>query len=148
MKGENAYFTVEAGLVLSIVFYTILFLLFTGFYQYNRCLLIQDTYRLALRGSQMLYADNEEVKARVKSEDAGWYYEKYAACIFKEKKIQVTKGKVIMVQKAEVKSPLFVFGERMNNGIWGMQTSAESVRISPVTVIRGCRKAEELVRGG
>lgn len=144
MKGENAYFTVEASLVLSIVFYTILFLIFTGFYQYNRCLLSQDTYRLALRGSQMLYADNEEVKARVKSEDAGWYYEKYAACHFKEKKIQVTKGKVIMEQTAEVKSPLFVLSKWMNNGMWEMETSAESVRISPVTVIRGCRKIGEI----
>ena len=39
---QNAYFTVEAALIIPLVLGILVFLIFIMFYQYDRCLLEQD----------------------------------------------------------------------------------------------------------
>lgn len=51
MEKKNAYFTVEAALVLPIVIAALLFVIYMMLFQYDRCLLEQDMGAIALWGS-------------------------------------------------------------------------------------------------
>ena len=55
----TAYFTVEAAMVFPIVLSTVLFIIYTMFFQYDRCLLEQDIGVIALRGAAMQINDKE-----------------------------------------------------------------------------------------
>lgn len=62
MKKEvGAYMTVEATLIVPFVMYISIFLLYLGFFQYDRCLIRQDAYRAALYGSSIYRGDNGKV---------------------------------------------------------------------------------------
>lgn len=51
MEKKNAYFTVEAALVLPIVIAALLFVIYMMLFQYDRCLLEQDMGAIALWGA-------------------------------------------------------------------------------------------------
>lgn len=56
--------TVEATLIVPFVMYLTVFVIYIGFYQYDRCLMRQDAYRIALAGSSVYRTDNTEVYNR------------------------------------------------------------------------------------
>ena len=61
MRERNAYFTVEAALVLPLVTGAILFVIYTMLFQYDRCLLEQDIGALALWGSLAEASDTAQL---------------------------------------------------------------------------------------
>ena len=52
--------TLEASLIMPLVLYVCIFIIYAGFYQYDRCIMQQDIYRAALRGSSLYGADQSE----------------------------------------------------------------------------------------
>ena len=145
---ENAYFSLEACLILPLVFYMLLFLIYAGFYQYDRCLLRQDTYRLLIRGSQVSFAGNEEVLKKLKEEDTNWCYDKYALCSLGNRELEVKHGSIRITQKAVVKVPFLVLGEWLGKAEWEFSIDAEGGRRRPTQVIRNCRKLERGMERG
>ncbi len=63
-KNQNrymaGYMTVEATLIMPVVLYLCIFILYSGFYLYDRCVMKQDAFRAALKGSSAYGQDNEE----------------------------------------------------------------------------------------
>ncbi len=57
-KSWNGYLTVEASLVMPLVILIYLLMILCGFYLYNRCVISQDNYLLAFRGSRFTDAGN------------------------------------------------------------------------------------------
>lgn len=55
-KRWNGYLTVEASFILPIVLFLYLLIVLCGFYLYNRCVISQDNYLIALRGSRFTQA--------------------------------------------------------------------------------------------
>ncbi len=51
-KKVNGYLTVEASFVMPIVLFLYLLVILLAFFLYNRCVISQDLYILALRGSR------------------------------------------------------------------------------------------------
>lgn len=51
-KKWNGYLTVEASFVMPIVLFLYMLVILCGFYLYNRCVISQDNYLLAFRGSR------------------------------------------------------------------------------------------------
>ena len=56
----RGYFTVEAALVMPVVLLGIALVMYLLIFQYDRCLLEQDTGVLALRGSAIQVEDSRE----------------------------------------------------------------------------------------
>lgn len=48
----NGYLTIEASFVMPIVLFLYLLIILSGFYLYDRCVISQDDYLLAFRGSR------------------------------------------------------------------------------------------------
>lgn len=146
-KKENAYFSLEAGLILPLVFYVLIFVISVGFYQYDRCLLQQDIYRMLIRGSQIKFEDNNGVAGKLKAQEAGWYYDKYILCSWGEKKIEVKHGSIRLVQQGTLRVPFSTLKEWTRKQGWEIAIAAEGCRIRPTETIRNCRKLEALQEG-
>lgn len=142
VEKENAYFSLEACLILPIVFYVLIFLLYAGFYQYNRCLLHQDIYRLLIRGSQVRFMDNYGVAEKLKEEEKTWYYEKYMLGSWGSKTIEVEHGSISMAQKGVLRVPFSVLTEWIGKLEWEFSVEAKGCRIRPTQTIRNCRRLE------
>lgn len=51
-KKWNGYLTVEAAFIMPVILLLYLILIVCGFYLYNRCVISQDSYLVAFRGSR------------------------------------------------------------------------------------------------
>lgn len=142
--GVNGYFTLEAAFILSLVFWIILLIIFLAFYQYNRCLLTQDTYRIALRGSQLKKTSEQDIKLKIQDEITNWYYEKYVACLWKNPQVEITSKKVSISNYAEVLCPTIPQGLVSDNKLWKIDIEKNSKRTNPVNIIRNCRIIEKI----
>lgn len=141
----NAYFSLEACLIMPLVFYCIFFLIYAGFYQYDRCLLYQDTYRLLIRGTQVKFVNSMEVAQRIQEEDAGWYYEKYVLCGFGKKTVEVDHGNIHLSQEAALAVSFPMPVQWTGKEFWGIQVDVTGGRIRPADTIRNCRKVEKVL---
>lgn len=141
---ENAYFTLEACLVLPLVFYVFLFIIYVGFYQYDRCLLDQDIYRMLIRAEQTRFADNQELLQKVKEEDARWYYDKYVLCHWEQKEIEIDHGNIRIAQAGTMQTKMATFRIWRGSGIWRFRADFTGNRVRPEQTIRNCRKIEHL----
>ena len=68
MYCKNAYFTVEAALVVPVVMGTMLFVIYMLLFQYNRCLMEQDIGAMVIWGSNMEVSDDETFEEKVRQE--------------------------------------------------------------------------------
>lgn len=141
----NAYLSLEACLIMPMVFYCIFFVIYVGVYQYNRCLLCQDIYRLLIRGSQVKFADNAEVVQRLQEEDAKWYYAKYMWCKFGKKTIEVDHGTIHLVQDAVLTVVFPVLAQWTGRESWKIHEDVTGGRIRPTDTIRNCRRLEKVL---
>lgn len=139
---ENAYFTVEAGLVLSVVFFVFYFVIYIGFYQYNRCLLNQDIYRLLIRAEQAVYLDDAQLIQEIKRQDSEWYYEKYLLCRWKRHEVSVGKGKVKIGKTCIFETGMHLFPMWGKNREWEIGADYTGKRLCPEKIIREYRKIQ------
>lgn len=136
----SAYFTVEAALVLPIVFGVIILVIYLMFFQYDRCLMEQDMGALALYGATVQANDNEERIRQLVNRGDGIYKEKYVAWDSAEIGMRLVKGKLRVEQKGNLRFPFpglaFWGGENM----WETSVKYENTVLSPTTMIRTWRK--------
>lgn len=139
MKKIDAYFTVEASLVLPIAIAAVLFTIYLLFFQYDRCLLEQNTGRLALRGCTAQLADSEELvqelMIQAQEEDS-----RYIAWKMGDAQI-VLKGNSVSVKRfGELVFPFQNLMFQSVDSIWSTECTYENIRVLPVQFIRNCRK--------
>jgi len=135
-KTIDGYLTVEATLIMSITLVCVVLLIYIGFYQYDRCLLTQDTYRLALKGSSTQFIDNEEIYHKISTECKEYYWNKYIGMKVSEPSIEVSGGEVSVEIEGIIKIP-FVFGKT-----WTISQKSFSKRIVPSKDIRLFRRLQ------
>ena len=104
MKG---YMTVEASLVLPMVFGVILFVLSLLFYSYDRCLLEQDVAALVVRSEYLEGGTTEEKVQRLKAEVREWYLEKYVWMDVTVPKLSVKEDSVKIRAEGNFRGPFF-----------------------------------------
>lgn len=133
-RRAQAYFTVEASLVLPIVIaslvFTICFLLFC----YNRCLMEQDVAMLSVRtasyGARSVGTMEPKIGAWQKEYLTDKYYawemEDYVMSYSGNKRTITRSGKLLM-------------GDRL----WKASAESEITRVQPVTFVRLCRRLDQ-----
>ena len=69
----HGYMTVEAALLMPMVLFSLFFIIFAGFFQYDRCIAEQDGKMIVVRASDMREKDEAKVIRKVmeKGELAG-----------------------------------------------------------------------------
>lgn len=136
-KEPNAYFTVEATLVMAVVLPMIFFLMSWMFFSYNRCLLEQDLQVLTLRGA-VLKGDKDEVMREIKTQEKTLYRDKYVAVEMNELSVKLDGNKVRLSQSARM--PLWGGGMLKIGKTWDIKASCMNHRIEETVFLRACRK--------
>ena len=141
MKG---YFTVEVALLFPVVFFIYVFILYIGFYQYDRCLLEQDCMRVALKGSIAQRYGNEKALQTMKQADMEREMQKYLGLYIEEPEFSAGRGLVSVKMDASLCFPFSNLLLGFENDIWEIHTDVETVGQDPVFYIRLCNR---LLRG-
>lgn len=149
INDEKGSFTIEAALVMPIIIIIIVMLLYLGFFLFNRCLITQEAYIGALRGS--LY--DEQLKENIFDKDI--YVQNELEKQMGNKAIALRKldwNILVENKKITVKADAFVsipFKQLLrNNGFqngWSISTQKENAIIHEVEIIRNIRKIEKQV---
>lgn len=144
MKGNvNAYFTVEAALVLPLVMGALIFTVFLFIFQYDRCLLEQDINRLAICAGTAAAENSEELEAIIHKKASEIFMDKYAAWKMNELQITVKGDKVSVRGGGYLTLPLPEWNFFREENEWGARTLRETLRISPADYIRLYRKIKD-----
>ena len=139
-KKAKGYMTVEAGFVMPWVIFLFVFLIYAGFYLYDKCVLFQDAYMLCFRGS-------------VQKEEAGaldyinvHMKEQFGSKYFGTGGVQGNARKegheVIVSGVCSVYVPLNHFLTMAGKDGWRIQAEARARIVNPTKIIRKCRMAE------
>ena len=146
MGEKNAYFTVEAALILPMVIGTILFVIYTMLFQYDRCLLEQDLGAIALWGSLAEASDTEELERMTQSRIARLYKDKYVAWRITKLDVALDRNRFRVEGAGQLTFP--AAGWKFWNGgnVWETTANYGYSRISPVNFIRLCHKFDRYGR--
>ena len=143
MKTKNAYFTVEAALVLPVVIGAILFVIYSLLFQYDRCLLEQDIGAIALWGSLLETSDTAKLEQRAQERMAGLYREKYMAWRITQLEAALDKNRFSVEGAGQLVFPTPGWNFWNGDNVWGTRACYGYSRLSPVTFIRLCRRVQE-----
>ena len=141
-KEKNAYFTVEASMLIPLVLGGIIFVIYLGIYLYNVYTLGQISYIAALRGSLLKNASDEEIKSYTENQLNQLLEYQILAKEKLEIRVYTMKGKV----KVHISTNMILpFAEFISKTIdfWKIEKEAEANRLNPVDIIRNVRKINE-----
>lgn len=141
-KQQNAYMTLEASLVLPVIFAGIIFAIYLGIYFYDISTMKQVAYIGALRGSQLMNASAEEVKIFVEQQLEQLLNSKILIKENLQKEVKVSYGKVKVKLVINLKIPFMQWISRETK-LNVIEKEAEAVRVHPVNFIREVRKRNE-----
>lgn len=136
----NAYFTVEAALILPLTLGVTVLLIYLMFYQYDRCLLDQDIGWAALRTSVIPVQDNAERLEVMRQQAEKIYLDKYVAFRPDEITGRIQGEKLEMSRRAAVKVPFAAISGWTGSDNWDMEAFYSNRNISPLLFIRAFRR--------
>lgn len=137
----EGYMTVEATLIILIVLYVCIFIIYSGFFLYDRCVIKQDAYRAVLRASSIYRQDSQAVYNTAWDMMETLTAEKYIAAEY-QYEIAV-QGKVQVKICGQVQMPFRGLIELTGVSAWNIEETAESKCLNPVLFIRTCRRLIE-----
>lgn len=147
MKDSNAYFTIEAALVLPLVIGAMMMGLYLFCYQYDRCLLEQDMGSLLIF-SCALATENagstDEIRENIELRAGELNRKKYAAWELTTLDIKLEKNHISIIGQGQLTFPVPGWNLWNNNNVWEAKVSYGSNRLSPVFYIRQYRKIHSL----
>lgn len=138
----KAYFTVEAALVLPLTLGILVVVMYLMFYQYDRCLLEQDTGISALRASILASEDGSDKLEELRKQAGQTYWDKYVAFEPEEITGKIKGNKLEASRKGSVRVPFLDISKWTGSDRWGVEVSFINRKISPVLFIRVCRRAQ------
>lgn len=149
--GPGAYMTVEASLILPLVFCMFVILMYTAIYLYDRCLFTQDAYISCLRESRRKEEGEPSVDpAKIEAEmqkltESGYFaVRSWTGTAGTEKEIVTETGTFRGV--ARVTPAVFGGSILMPDNIWDMTFSASAGKNDPAWMIRSFRRKTFLLR--
>ena len=140
IKEKNAYFTVEAAMIFSLVIFVNVLLIYLGIFQYDRCLMEQDMGFLVLKGCTIQEDEKERVMQKLQ------YYvdkvdkEKYIMWKEESMGIRLEKGTLQIEQCGSLYFPFTGMWQGNSQSLWKTTIKYENQRVNPVSVIRKYRK--------
>lgn len=147
MKDSNAYFTVEAALVLPLVMGAMIMGLYLFCYQYDRCILEQDV------GSLLIYScalatenagSTEDIRENIELRAGALNHTKYAAWELTALDIKIEKNRISLTGQGQLTFPVPDWNFWNKDNVWEAKVSYDSSRLSPVYYIRQYRKVHNL----
>ena len=138
-KKIDAYLTIEASLLISIIIGVILLVIYLLFFQYDRCLMEHVTGVLGVRGCTLQITDKERLLIEL-MEYSEQKDKRYLAWDMDDVIVQLKGNSVFVKRDGKLRFPfrsmMFWNGERE----WKSSIEFRNYRIKPVEFIRSYRK--------
>ena len=137
----GGYMTVEATLIMPIVLYLCIFVVYSGFFLYDKCVMKQDAFRAVLKGSSIYGQDNTEAYNAAWEQMNTLTAQKYIAtdCQY-EVKVQ---NKVSVSINGYIEMPFWSLANLTGSSGWEISETVESRCINPTLFVRMCRQLTE-----
>ena len=142
---KNAFFSVEAAIVVPLAVSAILLAVSLFVFQYDRCLMEQDMASQTVKAASVEAQTKEELTDKIQLQTAGLYRNKYVAWDMILLDVRIKKGIIEAVGEGEFRFPLPGWNLWNEENIWSVRAGYKAHRVSPVTFIRNCRK---IIQGG
>lgn len=142
LQKKNAYFTVEAALVLPLVMGALLLTIFLFVFQYDRCLMEQDVGLLVLYAGTLEAEDGEEATMLFNSRTSELYWDKYVAWEMEKLQIIREKNEVRIEGEGKLTFPVPEWNFFNRNNVWRAKVLRRAVQFSPVDFIRMYRRIQ------
>ncbi len=143
----NAYMTLEASLLMPLVWFGLFFAIFTGFFLYDRCIAEQDCKIILLQASNMEEKDGTEIIRRIRERANLADQKKLLFGHSALKDFHVTDKKVEVTIKGNVPTILNHLMKNTELSSFAYEAKYETDRYEPVRFIRTCRRLEHYVEG-
>lgn len=139
----HGYMTVEAALLMPMVWFSLFFFIFAGFFLYDRCVAEQDSKLIVLRASEMRGKDEATVIRTVmeKGDLAGQKKLLFSDGVQRE--LHMTKDKAKMKISGRVNTILNSLVGETSLSIFSYGAEYEAKKYDPVQIIRICRRIED-----
>lgn len=150
MSRRNAYFVVEAALVLPMVMSAMMIGIYLFCYQYDRCLLEQDIGSLMIWSNAVAtenVGESEEIKESLQARAFDINLEKYAAWEMTAVEIKLEKNDISLIGRGELAFPIAGWNRWNNDNLWEAEVQYKCDRLSPVFYIRQYRKLQRMFEG-
>lgn len=136
------YMTVEAALLMPIVWFSMFFLIFAGFFQYDRCIAQQDCKVIVMRASDMRGKDEAKVLRKIveKEDLAGCKKLLFSNPV--QKDFHRTGNRINMRVGGRVHTILNSLLKETDLKIFSYVSEYETEEYDPVRFIRMCRRIE------
>ena len=141
-KKTGGYFSVEASMIIPLVIFLFSFLLYLTFYLYNRCVVSQDVYLLAFRGSLCCGSSPDEAEKYVTEQTPEQFGRKYIGIKSLIGTVDADR-KWVEVQAEGIMSPSFT-QPLLPQSMWHFQAKSKAERICPAECIRKVRLAKKI----
>ena len=138
--------TVEATCLLPLVMFIIIFLIYIGFYMYDKCLAKQDNSRELIRLEQIKWKSDEVIMAEYNELESEWYYDKYICFDKGDKALSVSDDSLGITQTSELVAPNIVPLDPFDKK-WTICDETSGKRYDVVRILRDIRKAGSLLNG-
>lgn len=132
---KDAYFTVEAAMVIPVVFCILVMTMYLSFYLYNRCVLAQDCYVLSYR--QSIEKGNAD---RVGSEAARAQFGGKLFMLSRFETSSAGGGTIRVRGNADMTPPLFGLALFETEKNWTLGTEEKAKKTDPVKDYRRVRR--------
>ena len=137
--------TVEAALIMPVVLFLILFLIYMGFYLYDRCSMEEDLHVAALRGSNLWMLPEAACEDELNKTHLYLNRDEYIALNRIQQTAQLRAGRIHVSAAATMKTPLsLIWSPDGFQSNWEIQTAFATERYQPGDFLRDCRKVEYL----
>lgn len=139
----HGYMTVEAALIMPIVWFAVFFLIFAGFFQYDRCVAQQDCKMMVMRASDMREEDEATVLRKIveKGELADRKKLLFSGSV--QKDFRMSKNNVRMRIEGKVNTVLNRLIKETDLKVFAYASEYETEKYDPVRFIRICRRIEK-----
>ena len=128
-------------MIIPLVIFLIAFIFYLSFFLYNRCVLSQDAYILAFRGSVRCKHENVAVEKYLEQNSIKQFGIKYIGLNGPIQNIEVNSKKVKVIAEGNMKIT-FVKNFNLSN-TWSLKVVGEAERNCPVDFIRKVRFIEK-----
>lgn len=142
--------TIEATIIVPLILILIITMIYISFYLYNRCIIAQNSYITALRGS--LY--KEDVSAPeydrnnyMKRENSSLNGKKLIGVKNYHFKCMIQDKSIIIDTRASIKVPFALLSKNGFQNEWVIREQKKSKIIKEIDIIRNYRKMQRLVKG-
>lgn len=150
MNRRNAYFVVEAALVLPLVMSAMIIGIYLFCYQYDRCLLEQDMGSLMIWSSDITTnnaGESGKIKEKLQIRASNISLEKYIAWKMTAVDIKLEKNDISLTGQGELAFPIKGWNRWNNDNLWEAVVQYKCDRLSPVFYIRQYRKLQGMFSG-